>query len=73
MTWIGQGKKFQSKRFPIHSDKGLMLEMSALSSLLWPIYIINSGDNARLPYYTLPMVQHHSFIKNYPLYSSIWF
>ena len=37
-----------------HSDEGLTLETSAFHSLGWPIYVINSVDNTKLPCYTLP-------------------
>ena len=30
-------------------------------SLRWPIYVINLVDNAKLPCYTLPPTQQHSF------------
>ena len=33
-------------------------------SFRWPIYIINSNDNSKLPCYTLPPTQHHSFFRN---------
>ena len=35
-----------------------------LNCLRWPIYVINSVDNTKLPWYTLPPTQHHSFFKN---------
>ena len=35
-------------------------------SLWWPIYIINPVDNTKLPYQTLPLMQHHSFFLNLP-------
>ena len=31
-----------------------------------PIYIINSGDNTKLPCYSPPLMQHHSFFWNLP-------
>ena len=55
------------------SDEGLMLKTSALR---WQIYVINSVDNTKLPCYTLPSTQHHSFFRNLPLlliYSAIDF
>ena len=36
----------------------------------WPFYVINSVDNAKLPFYTLPPMQHHGFFRNYDL---LWF
>ena len=36
-----------------------------LNSLRWPIYDINSVDNTKLPCYTLPPTQHHSFFTSY--------
>ena len=41
-----------------------------LNSLQWPIYFINSNDNTKLPSYTLPPTQHHSFFRNLPLCST---
>ena len=41
-----------------------------LNSLQWPIYFINSNDNTKLPCYTLPPTQHHSFFRNLPLCST---
>ena len=32
----------------------------------WPIYVINSVDNTKLPSYTLLPTQHHSFFRNLP-------
>ena len=48
------------------SDEGLTLETSALKLFTWPIYVINSVDDPKLPYYTLPLTQHHSFFRNVP-------
>ena len=48
------------------SDEGLTLQMSALKLFTWPIYVINSVDDPKLPYYTLPLTQHHSFFRNVP-------
>ena len=53
------------------SDKGLTLETSALKLLRWPIYVINPLDNTKLPCYTLPPMQHHSFLKNLSSLSKI--
>ena len=33
---------------------------------MWPIYGINSVDDTKLPLYTLPQMQHHSFFRNLP-------
>ena len=38
-------------------------------SVRWPIYIINSVDKTKFLYTTSPPTQHHSFFRNYPLYS----
>ena len=45
------------------SDEGITLEKSALKLLKVAIYIINSFDNPKLPRYTLPPTQHHSFLR----------
>ena len=37
-----------------------------LNPLPWPIYIINSVKNNKLPCYTLPLMQHHIFFRNLP-------
>ena len=37
----------------------------------WPIYIINSVDNTKVPCYTLPPTQHYSFFTNLPPFMSI--
>ena len=34
---------------------------ASFKTLQWPVYVINSADNRKLPYYTLPPTQHHSF------------
>ena len=47
-------------------DEGLTLKTSALNSLQWPIYIINSVNNTKLHCCTLPLMQHHSFLRNLP-------
>ena len=52
----------------IRSDEGLTLETSAFRiSVRWPIYIINSVDKTKFLYTTSPLMQHHSFFRNYPL------
>ena len=43
------------------SDKGLTLETSAFKLFTWPTDVINSVDNTKLPCYTLPPTQYHSF------------
>ena len=48
------------------SDEGLTLKWQLWNSLQWPIYVINSVDNSKLPCYTLPPTQHHSFFRNLP-------
>ena len=66
--------EFQSwcfKPFAIHSDKRLKLEKRQLwNSIQSPFYVINSVDNTKLPFYTLPPMQHHGFFRNYDL---LWF
>ena len=48
-------------------NEGLTFSKSQLlNSLRWPIYVINSFDNAKLPCYTPPPTQHHSFLRNLP-------
>ena len=32
----------------------------------WPIYVIDSSDDTKLPCYTLPPTQHHSSLRNLP-------
>ena len=46
-----------------------MIKTSAFKLLRWPVYIINSVDNTKLPCYTLSLTQHHSFLRNLPPYS----
>ena len=47
-----------------------MLETSAFRiPVRWSIYIINSVDKTKLLYTTPPATQHHSFFRNYSLYS----
>ena len=47
------------------SDEGLLHSKCQLfNSTQWPIYIINSVNNTKLPCYTLPLMQHHSFFRN---------
>ena len=48
----------------ICSDLGLMLGMSALKLFMMANYVINSVDNNKLPCYTLPPTQHHSFFRD---------
>ena len=45
------------------NDEGLTLDTSPLDSLWWPIYVTNSVDNTKLPCYTLPPTQYHSFFR----------
>ena len=42
------------------------VHLSILNSLRGPIYVINWVDNSKLPCYTLPPTQHHSFFSNLP-------
>ena len=61
-----------------HSDKGLLLEMSAyklftvanLNSSQWPIYIFNSVVKTKSPCYTLSLTQHDSFF-SFPDYLQV--
>ena len=49
------------------SDEGLLhLKCQLLNSLQRPIYFINSVNNTKLPFNTLPLMQHHSFFRNLP-------
>ena len=41
-------------------------KLQLLNSLQWPIYIINSVNNSKLHCYTLPLLQHLSFLRNLP-------
>ena len=52
--------------FSIHSEEGLMLKTSTMKLLTVAIYVINSVVNTKLPCYTLPPTQHHSFFRNLP-------
>ena len=42
------------------------LETSALKLFMVTIYVINSVADTKLPCYTLPPTQHHSFFRNLP-------
>ena len=58
--------KLKSPKLGINDNKGLKLKLSAFKlSIWWPIYIINSVDNTKLPCYTLQVTQQHSF-RNLP-------
>ena len=46
--------------------KGYCSKRQLLKSLLWPIYIINSVHNTKLPCYTIPPMHYHSFFRNLP-------
>ena len=49
------------------TDKGLMLEMSALKLLMViKLRYHYSVDNTKLHCYTLPLTQHHSFYRHLP-------
>ena len=49
------------------SDERLLhLKCQLLNSTQWPIYIINSVNNTKLPCYTLPLMQHQNFFRNLP-------
>ena len=40
--------------------------VSCRNSLRWPVYIINSVNLTKLPCYTPPLIQLHSFFRNVP-------
>ena len=46
--------------------KGECLKHKLWNSLQWPNYVINSVGNTKLPCYTLPPMQYHSFIRTLP-------
>lgn len=46
---------FQALALPICYDEGLMLEVSALETLHWTVYIINFVDKTKLSCYTPPL------------------
>ena len=46
--------------------QGWRSKRQPFNSLRWPIYVINSVDDAKLPCYTLPSTQYHSFFRNLP-------
>ena len=49
------------------SDEGLLcLKCQLFNSTQWPIYIISSVNNIKLPFNTLLLMQHHSFFRNLP-------
>ena len=51
------------------SDKRQTLEHQPWNSIQWSIYVFNSVDDTKLPCYTLPPTEHHSFFRNlYPLF-----
>ena len=41
----------------------LGLNLVLVNSFRWPVHVINSADNAKLPCCTLPPTQHHSFFR----------
>ena len=50
----------------------LMSSLCFFKSLRRPIYAINSVDSTELPRYTLPPIQHHSFLRNLsPLFNVV--
>ena len=54
----------------IRSDEGPTLGTSDFRiPVRWSSYIINSVDKTKLLCITPPPTQHHSFFRNYPLYS----
>ena len=46
------------------SDEGLTLETSALKLFIMANLCYQPVDDPKLPYYTLPLTQHHSFFRN---------
>ena len=67
ITQIGHWKEFQRwhiecEPFIICSDKGPTPKIMSVRS----IFIINSVNSTKLPCYTLPLMQHHSFFRNLP-------
>ena len=46
------------------SDEGLTLETSALKLFTMANLCYQPVDDPKLPYYTLPLTQHHSFFRN---------
>ena len=51
------------------SDEGLTLDMSAFKLFTVANLRYHSVNNTKLPCYTFLPTQHHSFFRNYPLYS----
>ena len=41
--------------FSIRSDEGLTLERQFLNSVRWPIYVINSDDDTKLPFFIVSL------------------
>ena len=46
--------------------KGQRVNRQPFNSLRWPSYVYNPVDNSKLPCYTLPTTQPHSFFRNFP-------
>ena len=52
--------------FRQHSLLGQRLKLQLLNALRWYIYVSNWIDNIKLPCYTLPPTQHHTFSRKLP-------
>ena len=65
--WLRILLTFRALALRQSDDEGLTLERQACNSLWWQISVINSVDNTKLPWYTLPRTQHHSFFRKLPL------
>ena len=77
---MSQGNKFLSSltelilnKLALHQSiivivltQGQCSKHQLLNSLRWLIYVINLFDNTKLPCYTLPPMQHHSYFRNLP-------
>ena len=63
-----EGLDLETTRLQVQcSNEGLMLKMSALKLFtVANLHFINSVDNTKLPCYTPPLTQHHSFFRNLP-------
>ena len=67
--WIGHRKEIRKLTFRIRSDEGLTLETSAFESLHDGQFTLST--QLMKPNYLVifPSTQHHSFVRNLPLYS----
>ena len=55
------------RRLPSYSH--LYLQFKYLTFIYLQSFIINSVNYTKLPCYTLPLMQHHSFFRSVPLFS----